>query len=150
LEKKFHFITNPIRLYYVEDISEIVGGCCVLHNMMVKVRMDNDEEESGDMYELVPSAVPNYDVTAAEAAIDQDDAQFMESSVQFRQQKQTADLLGRQRRIVMHNWTRYADEAAHDRLRDAVKKHLYKRLHPNANVDDDVIGDYNPLADYQL
>jgi hypothetical protein len=25
--------------------------------MMVKVRMDNDEEESGDMYVLVPSAV---------------------------------------------------------------------------------------------
>jgi hypothetical protein len=61
LEKKFRVLANHSRLYYLDDVEKIVGGCIVLHNMMVKVRMDSDSQESEDLYQLVetPTNLPD-------------------------------------------------------------------------------------------
>eukprot|EP00986_Skeletonema_menzelii_P009724 scaffold4492_cov81-Skeletonema_menzelii.AAC.4 len=147
LEKKFHITVNPIHLYFMEDIETIVLGCIVLHNMMVKVRMEDDIQESADLYQLVSQNVPNYNVRAAEAAIDQEDADFAAAPMNFRQQKDDAEMLGRQLRIVQFYWNELSDANAHLRLQNAVKRQLYYKEHgPNADVDELDLS-YDPLAE---
>ncbi len=147
LEKKFHITVNPIHLYFMEDIRTVVVGCIVLHNMMVKVRMENDMQESADLYQLVSHDVPNYDVRAAEAAIEQEDAAFAAAPMNFRQQKEDAEILGHQLRIVQFYWDELTDANAHLRLQNAVKRELYYKHHgPDANVDELDLS-YDPLAE---
>ena len=147
LEKKFHALVNPIQLYFMEDITSVVLGCIVLHNMMVKVRMENDEQESADLYQLVSHDVPHYNVHAAEAAIEQEDAEFAAAPMDFRQQKEDADILGHQLRIVQFYWNELSDPNAHMRLQNAVKRELFFNRHgPDADVDE-LDFSYDPLAE---
>lgn len=147
LEKKFHITVNPIQLYFVEDIRTVVLGCIVLHNMMVKERVENDEQESADLYQLVSQDVPHYNIHAAEAAIEQEDAEFAAAPMNFRQQKEDADILGHQLRIVQFYWDELSDTNAHIRLQNAVKRELYFKKHgPDADVDE-LDFNYDPLAE---
>ena len=113
LEKKFHVLVNPIQLYYIEDITKVVGGCIALHNMMVQVRVDSDSRDSEDMYQLVAHNVPSYNVRTAETAINQEDADFVAAPMSYRQQKRDAEILGRQLRIVQYYWGELSDAYAH-------------------------------------
>ena len=147
LEKKFHCLVNPIQLYFIEDITKVVGGCIALHNMMVQVRVDSDSRDSEDMYQLVARHVPSYNVRAAENAINQEDADFIAAPMSYRQQKQDADRLGRQLRIVQYYWGELTDACAHQSLQHAVKSELYYREHgADADVDELDLS-YDPLAD---
>jgi hypothetical protein len=147
LEKKFHILVNPIQLYYLDDIEKVVGGCIVLHNMMVKVRMESDSHESEDLYQLASHEVPHYNLAAAAAAIDQEDAEFDAAPMEFCEQKKDAQILGRQLRLVQHYWKELTDVKAHHRLQDAVKRELYYRRHgSNADVDE-LDASYDPLGE---
>jgi hypothetical protein len=50
LKAKFHFLLTRIELWHIGEITDVVGTCMILHNMMVAHRMDNDEEEAADFY----------------------------------------------------------------------------------------------------
>jgi len=84
LEKKFHCNVHPIQLWFVDDIHYQVGGTIVLHNMMVKERVERGEEENACYYDLVSDHnSPSGDASvlktaAAESAIEREDARFQE------------------------------------------------------------------------
>ena len=155
MEKKFHYLFHPVQTYTVGDIGDVVGGCIILHNMMVDHRMKRDQEEDGNFYELVPSNVPHYDrPTDAEIAIAEEDEQFEASTnnggeSEYRRQKADAEVLGHQLRIVQYYWGQLYNEQAHLRLQDAIKTELYRNNH-GEDADINAMGNHNPLNDYPL
>ena len=153
MERKFHYLCHPVQTYTVKDIGEVVGGCIILHNMMVDQRMKRDEEEDSSFYELVPHNVPHYHPSDAEVAIAEEDAQFnasvQEEDSEFRRQKEDAEILGHQLRIVQYYWEQLNDAQSHLQLQDAMKKELYWKRH-GENADLDAMGNHNPLNDYPL
>jgi hypothetical protein len=60
LQRKFHILVHDIELFYEQDIRYVVEACIILHNMMVEVRVNRDEEEHGDNYqEVMPDPSTN-------------------------------------------------------------------------------------------
>ena len=154
MEMKFHYLCHPVQTYTVKDIGDVAGGCIILHNMMVDQRMKRDQEEDSSFYELVPCNVPHYQhPTAAEVAVAEEDARFEasvhEEDLEFRRQKEDAEILGHQLRIVQYYWEQLNDEQSHLQLQDAMKKVLYRRRH-GEDADLDAMGNHNPLNDYPL
>ena len=154
MEMKFHYLCHPVQTYTVKDIGDVAGGCIILHNMMVDQRMKQDQEEDSSFYELVPCNVPHYQhPTAAEVAVAEEDARFEasvhEEDLEFRRQKEDAEILGHQLRIVQYYWEQLNDEQSHLQLQDAMKKELYRRRH-GEDADLDAMGNHNPLNDYPL
>jgi hypothetical protein len=50
LQRKFHFFVKALEQWYIEDITTIVQSCIILHNMMVEVHLDQDEQEDYTWY----------------------------------------------------------------------------------------------------
>ncbi len=38
LKRKFAFLTTPVKMFFVKDISDVVSSCFLLHNMAVEER----------------------------------------------------------------------------------------------------------------
>jgi hypothetical protein len=51
LQRKFYFLVKDVEQWYVSDITEAVETCVILHSMMVRERVDRDEQELHDWYE---------------------------------------------------------------------------------------------------
>jgi len=117
LEKKFHILVHTIKVYYLEDVKYIVGGCINLHNMMVELRMHNDERESSSFCELhlmLFQGNTQQHPTAVEASIDDEDTIFKAASAEeynadFCRQKHDAEVLGHQLMIVQYYWKQLTD-----------------------------------------
>jgi Plant transposon protein len=52
LTRKFQILARPLEYWHLEDIKRIIFGCILMHNMMVEVRIDRQEEETAGMYQL--------------------------------------------------------------------------------------------------
>ena len=52
VQRKFQIVARPMELHYVEDIKQVVETAIILHNMMVEVRVDRDQQETIDWYEM--------------------------------------------------------------------------------------------------
>jgi Plant transposon protein len=60
LQRKFMIVAHPIEYFFIHEIKSIVETCIILHNMMVEVRLERDQEEHGDYYQILPDrAVPS-------------------------------------------------------------------------------------------
>lgn len=55
LQRKFNYLCRPFELWELEDIKDVVLTCILMHNWMVTVRVERDELESADFYEMVPA-----------------------------------------------------------------------------------------------
>jgi len=145
LKKKFHSLVHPIRLFYVDDIYYLVGGCIVLHNMMVTERIERDQRDGSMWYELVAEKDPQnqqyqqQNVTAsaaAKAAIAEEDA-YLEANaaladpnnnivdLTFQEKLRQAKLLTKNLRYVEYYWSELNNVQEHMRLQNAVKNEVY-------------------------
>jgi Plant transposon protein len=52
LQRKFAVLTKPLEYWHLDDINKIVNTTIILHNMMVAHRIDSDEIDSLDFYEV--------------------------------------------------------------------------------------------------
>jgi Plant transposon protein len=62
LQRKFMILSRPIELFYEEDIRNVVNTCIILHNMMVETRLQRDEEENIDWYNIRVDPDEQYEV----------------------------------------------------------------------------------------
>jgi Plant transposon protein len=53
LQRKFHYLVRPFEQWEMEEIKDIMLTCILLHNWMVTVRVERDEQETADFYQLV-------------------------------------------------------------------------------------------------
>ena len=51
MQRKFQVLTCLFEQWLAGDIHDIIMTCVILHNVMVSVRMDQNEEESNVFYE---------------------------------------------------------------------------------------------------
>lgn len=176
-EKKFHCVTHPIRLFYMDDIRYLVGGTIVLHNMMVKERIQQGEKESSCNYNLVSDFDPNNRTTAvsenavletaaAKEAVNKQEAEIAAASAASASAKKNAksnnaasDKMDREKEIryikhltrsmkfVHYYWKELTDFDEHMRLQNAIKKQLYKDNFGNLDNADEV-ANFDPFEDY--
>ena len=50
LQRKFAFLAKPVELWFIEEISNAVYACIIMHNMMVETRVQRGEREDPDHY----------------------------------------------------------------------------------------------------
>ena len=74
LQKKFHFLVHSIQMHEREDIFYAVRSCVAMHNMMVEVRVDEDNQESSSFYEMVSDAIQDGTVDSVERDVLEEDA----------------------------------------------------------------------------
>jgi hypothetical protein len=55
LKRKFAFLTTPVKMFFVEDISDVVYSCFLLHNMAVEERLILGDEfpELAEFYDYI-------------------------------------------------------------------------------------------------
>jgi Plant transposon protein len=54
VQRKFHILVHPMEFFFEEDIRYILEACLILHNMMVQVRIERDEDEDSEHYQVLP------------------------------------------------------------------------------------------------
>lgn len=59
LQRKFHILVRSFEYWFITDIQNISNTCLILHNMMVKERLDREETEDEAWYEIVVPAADN-------------------------------------------------------------------------------------------
>ena len=52
LQRKFASLAKPVELWYIEEYSNVVYACIIMHNMMVETWVQQGEEEDPDHYAL--------------------------------------------------------------------------------------------------
>jgi Plant transposon protein len=52
LRRKFQILSRPFELLFEEDIRNVVDTCIILHNMMVEARLQRNEDESEQWYDI--------------------------------------------------------------------------------------------------
>lgn len=65
LQRKFHILSKPVELWYVNEIRDMVECCVTLHNMMVSVRIERNEQEETNWYELTDNEVAGFNAARA-------------------------------------------------------------------------------------
>jgi hypothetical protein len=140
LQKKFNFLCIPVKSFFVDDIYYIVKACIALHNMMVKFRLNLDEQESGDFYDVVESqddADEPASVDEAIEAINREDEYFAQNQdkldlngevvdVELLEKYKRAQLLGNKTRIVEKCWRNLTDTKTHHELRNAIIHDIHR------------------------
>jgi hypothetical protein len=53
LQAKFRFLVHKIELKLIQDIVNVVNRCLLLHNLMVTVRISQNEPETESWYDCV-------------------------------------------------------------------------------------------------
>ena len=142
LQRKFHIIVRSFEQWYVEDISDIVVSCIVLHNMMVAHRMSCNENESMDFYDIPPEEDPlevdppshqeedDVDRRTAEMELHRRlDTELNNESIIpiYQQQKLNRSQLTRLQEYAHRRWETLYDVEEHNRLREAIITHLATR-----------------------
>jgi hypothetical protein len=117
LKRKFMILSNPIELFFESDIRYVVEACIILHNMMVEIRVQRDEEEHGDNYQLLPEAHLNAEEVHLNG--DEDAATLGSNS--------TAPLLTTRERLerLKERWPHnMPDEEARNEMHEAIADHF--------------------------
>ena len=60
-------VARPMELFFAHEIKHVVEACIILHNMMVEVQMERDQQEHGDFYQVLSDAHRRTDGDRAES-----------------------------------------------------------------------------------
>lgn len=71
LQRKLQLLNPPFKQWSEDDIHDIIMTCVILHNAMVTVRIDQNEEESNDFYD-------NLDLVDCSVALNQEEVEVVE------------------------------------------------------------------------
>jgi hypothetical protein len=134
LKIKFLALTHPIRLHHRDDIYYVVLACILLHNMMVEERVKEDEMEDSSFYNRVFDEYEN----GSEYEED-DEVGGYDQNLMDRRDKST---------IAHRRWEELYDYEGSKKLRDAMKRHLYKEKYGESALDAAHLwmDGYNPLS----
>ena len=138
---KFHILVKHFEQWYVEDISEIVLTCVVLHNAMVAHRIANGETEGCSFYEcpdedVEPCAVPtSHEEDEVDRRIAELEAlQVLEERLEmdnvvplYIQQRSSRKLRNQCLLYAQKRWEGLYDPMEHARLCAAIIEHLQQK-----------------------
>ena len=138
LQRKFHVLVKLFEQWYVEDISDIVLTCVVLHNAMVAHRIANGETEGCSFYECPDEdvelgAVPtSHEVDEVDRHIAELEAlRVLEEQLEMNnveplyvQQRSSRKLRNQCLLYAQKRWEGLYDPIEHLRLRTAIIDHL--------------------------
>lgn len=125
LKMKFLCLKHPVKMHHRDDIFYVVRACIAMHNMMVKVRVD--EEGIAEDYSL-------YDTPVSENIQDMNEQEehgnigtdtFSQSGTNHSRSIDRMD----DYRFAQKKWKELYDVGEAVRLQDAVKKQLYRMRH---------------------
>jgi Plant transposon protein len=142
LQRKFMILARPVELYFRHEIKQVVETCIILHNMMVELRLERDQEEHGDYYQILPDAhrrtdngeaernatAPRTVAPTARERLSRLQAQWPQE--QQRSEMQTAMLRNAIRSHfgnMQEEWTRLYSRTKHFELRDAIVESINKK-----------------------
>ena len=156
MKKKYLFLVHAIMMHDREDIFYAVRACVAMHNMMVEVRVSEDQEESSSFYEVAEERPQEPVVDRAERKIAEEDAFFVDNAELADLDNDVVDLAFKERmkkvsfktyrnRIVQRGWKDLYDPTAHVKLQIAVKEELCIKRYGYLRVGDE-LADFDPLA----
>jgi len=162
LQKKFHFLVHAIQMHHRDDIFYAVRACIAMHNMMVEVRVENDNEESSSYYEVVEDVTASEEDSygdSVEREVEEEDANIatrMEAGegdldndvvdLTLRNQWDRSRFYSQRFKTVQKRWSQLTNTEGHVRLQDAVKRDIYKLQHNGAEDGED-IDEFDPMED---
>ena len=76
-QRKFQVLTCPFKQWLAVDIHDIIMTCVVLHNAMVSVRIDWNEEESNGFYDNL-EINDGYKLADCSVAPDQEEVEMVQ------------------------------------------------------------------------
>ncbi len=142
LKLKFLALSHPITLHHRDDIYYMVLATILLHNMMVKERIDDEEVEDGSFYDTTMDANSNEeDEQVTEEVSDRDDVEYSRYDQNVIDRRYKAQLIHKR-------WKELYDNDGSKKLKDAMKRHLYKNKFGVEAFQSShaVMKDYNPLS----
>jgi Plant transposon protein len=137
LQRKFHMIVKPFEFWFQDDIAAMCLTCVALHNMMVELRVQRQEQESPDFYEIVDSNAEGPPDPALEVVEGLNQDQIEDLQLQREQYTGLNDpnLTEQQRLAILHirtqaiieRWNNLNDFEGHHRLRNAIMHEVYNQ-----------------------
>jgi hypothetical protein len=147
LQQKFHVLVRKFEQWFIDDISNVVLACIMLHNMMVAHRMSKGEEEGVSFYDCPDIAGEEVDIAGEEvedhdterADVDRRNAEIallcsLESEVLgndpmrgtslFTMQQKNAKLNKIRHQYAHRRWEQLYNVEEHHRLRQAIMEQL--------------------------
>ena len=135
MQRKFQVLTCLFEQWLAGDIHDIIMTCVILHNVMVSVRMDQNEEESNVFYESLDLNNGN-ELVDCSVALDQEEDNVLQCWWDFwvtfhcKMSRQTRcwekepafqrAMLSFQMNVVQQHWLNLCDKDAHNLLREAI------------------------------
>ena len=120
LLRKFQILVTPNEYWELEDVKRQIYGCCLMHNMMVEVRIERNEEESENMYAVQEDAVTaetgNSDINK-EAQADDEDHTHLKKRMGW---QPDPDDIEEVTRLQMLRWDEMNNGVQHRKLQTAV------------------------------
>jgi hypothetical protein len=156
LKRKFAFLTTPVKMFFVEDISDVVYSCFLLHNMAVEERLKLDDEfpESADFYDCI-NEINNgtetpFGTLSAMAFVAEENAACSERRLEIdrlsrmgidifdaslSQRSREITILDVTTRLAHHRWKDLYNFSEHKRLQCAIIEELSARYLSYANIN---------------
>ena len=130
LQRKFAFLAKPVELWFIEEISNAVYSCIIMHNMMVEHRMQQGEAEDADHYALHYTEAPVVD-TALETEERLDAEANLRAALLQANALHDASLVYQRNRLsslrirtVQRRWQDLHEADKHFRLQAAIRRQL--------------------------
>lgn len=122
LQRKFQILLKPMELWFEVDIRNVVIACVILHNMMTAVRLDINQEESADLFQLVEDNNNNESESVADDQCENNnDNNDNDGAAQQQHELEAHELnYGKCLRAIEANWSDIADEARAARVKEAL------------------------------
>jgi Plant transposon protein len=152
LQRKFHYLVRPFEQWEMEEINDIMLTCILLHNWMVMVRVERDEQETADFYQLVEAAAANDQSTNEDADLQvmrNDDAHYAVlenlnaafgggvTELEATLAERKAQFFDRDHQMAHHRWICLHDKDEHVRLRDAIAATVSTKTADDDGSDDE-------------
>jgi hypothetical protein len=137
LTRKFQILARPLEYWHLQDVKGIIFGCILMHNMMVEVRVDRQEQDAAGMYQL-------YDIPRSER-VEQRRVETLNGHVSTaRGYNPHRDNVSDHVNSIMRRWNGLYNDLSHIRLQTALMNHIaanYVNYKGRRNSDSGVIAE---------
>ena len=144
---KFLALTHPINLHHRDDIYYLVMATILLHNMMVEVRVDNNEDETENFYDVGDVNINDSCLEEEESVGSDDSAESNLSTAVGNYDLSHVRDSRLKYAIIQRRWKTLYSEETSLRLQDAVKKYIFKKHFGDDGTLNTIefADDYDPL-----
>lgn len=139
-QSKFRMCLHPCESHSKEDIQACVLSCIMFHNMMVEYRVNSGEEENIGFYDVVQDTaevLAGSPVSPSVTAATQEEENIQKALAEveggtrtmdskLREKKRMLSVLDFKTRVAQKRWEALVNKNEHQRLKNAVVRHLHK------------------------